>query len=79
MINNIYKLSFIFYKIASGDYKKYKEKIEEYSKKNPYPFSNWFDSNGRTYIDYNYDSDSERYNLNDDLSVINFLKKNRLY
>ena len=41
--------------LASGydvDYDSYRQHIEGLAQSNPYPFSNWFDENGRTYIPF---------------------------
>ncbi|MCP4649555.1 MAG: hypothetical protein GY853_05685 [PVC group bacterium] len=42
----------LFYKYAAGIYEGYRDKIEELSKKNPYPFREWFGKDGRAYIEF---------------------------
>lgn len=51
MISSIYNLSEIFYKLAAV-YDQYRDKVEQLSKRNPYPFKSWFGPDGRTYIDF---------------------------
>lgn len=72
MYNSLYKLSTFFLKLAQ-DYEFFRDKVEELSKQNPYPFSSWFNSDGRVFIDFqkefiNYSADDE--------TVINELEDN---
>ena len=52
MFKSLLNLSSLFYTFASKNYEEFREKVENESKKNPYPFSSWFDNNNRTYIDF---------------------------
>jgi hypothetical protein len=72
---SINRLSYYFYKIAQVGYDKFREEVEERSKKNPYPFSKWFGDNGRTYIDFKPDDNGTELDEKD-TSVISFLESN---
>jgi hypothetical protein len=50
MFSKIFKLASYFFKLA--DYESFRDKVEQLSKNNPYPFKNWFGPNGRTYIPF---------------------------
>lgn len=50
MLECILKLANYFFKYS--DYELFREKVEQLSKKNPYPFKDWFGPNGRTYIPF---------------------------
>ena len=77
MIDKINRLVYFFLKIADRYYDDFREKVEDASKSNPYPFSNWFDSNGRAYIDFksNINNDNSINEISEtDTKVINFLE-----
>jgi hypothetical protein len=76
MINKINRLVYFFLKIAEVDYDKFKEKVERASKSNPYSFSNWFNNNGRAYIDFKGGVKivGDKFIDANDIKVINFLE-----
>ncbi len=49
---NILHITSLFYKYAAGIYEGYRDKIEDLSKENPYPFRDWFGPDGRAYIEF---------------------------
>jgi hypothetical protein len=79
----INKLSLFFNKLA-GKYDdddqlynaNFKDKVNELSKLNPYPFSSWFGNNGRVYYDINIDNVKDRELSVEDINLINFIKEN---
>ena len=73
MFNTILKLSAFFEKIANEAYEEYKERVEQLSKQNPYPFSAWFNENGRAYIEFR-DQSMDEINPGDDKWVIKMLE-----
>ncbi|HUU40385.1 MAG TPA: hypothetical protein VMW42_05560, partial [Desulfatiglandales bacterium] len=73
MYNVILKLATAFWKVANEAYEEFREKVEQLSRENPYPFSEWFDENGRAYIEFQ-DQDYESPDPGDDKWVIAMLE-----
>lgn len=64
MYNIIIKLASSFLKLANEAYEEFRDRVERLSRENPYPFKDWFDANGRTYIDfqdYNFTNEDDKY------------------
>jgi hypothetical protein len=83
MFDIINKLSVYFSKIAAryGDDEElyeinFKDKVNELSKLNPYPFSSWFGSDGRAYYDIDINNTKDRELSVEDIEIIDFLKQN---
>jgi len=73
MYSIILKLATVFLKTANEAYKPFREKVERLSQENPYPFSNWFDENGRAYIEFQ-DPEENTSDPGDDKWVIGMLE-----
>jgi len=58
MYGNLFKSISLFIKLAE-EYSEFRDKIERLSKKNSYPFSDWFDKGNRSYIDFSPSKDIE--------------------
>ncbi|KKM21213.1 hypothetical protein LCGC14_1637710, partial [marine sediment metagenome] len=62
-------------KLAS-DYENYKHLVQQKSLKNPYPFSSWFDEDGRTYLPFTPASAQQEQSTQVDTSVERELAEN---
>jgi len=60
--------------IKLAAYEQYRDKIEQLSRQNPYPFSSWFDENGRSYIPFELSDPTQMYD-NDDEYVVSHLQE----
>lgn len=79
MYKNLLKYAILFYKIAEDTYKEFKDKIEQLSEKNSYPFSSWFGEDDRAYIDFKDielppDEDVKDFLLDNGYTIVDYYK-----